>query len=77
LREANGTLNDANGALRAEVDALQSDLTSTRREVSQLQSANGLFRREVDALRGSWSWRLTWPLRAIGSLVPRSGGRRP
>ena len=76
LREANGTLRETNGALRAEVETLQSDLTSTRQEVSQLNSANGQVSREVDALRASWSWRLTWPLRAIGSLVPRSGGRR-
>ena len=40
-------------------------LGEASRRIAELEQARVVLRHEVEALRGSWSWRLTRPLRAV------------
>jgi DNA repair exonuclease SbcCD ATPase subunit len=74
------TLDPALERAREELAALADKVARTRarrekeEEHERLTSKAADLEHEVSALRGSWSWRLTAPLRALYARV--AGGRR-
>ena len=60
---------------RTETDALRGQLDHARADVAHLSGELASTHREIGAFRSSLSWRLTSPLRALGSFVSSIIGR--
>jgi hypothetical protein len=76
LRETVTSLSGSARSLSEAADSLRGELAATRDHALRV---TGLYNRavqEVDALRASWSWRLTGPLRFLGTLVQYTGRPR-
>jgi hypothetical protein len=59
-----------------EVGSLQGELVATRDYAMHMAGLHDRAVQEIDAIKASWSWRLTEPLRFLGTLVQYAGRRR-
>lgn len=73
LRAGIDALNGEIESLRGHVRALESLVGERDGEVAALRDEAGSLRAELDGIRGSSSWRVTRPLRALGGLVRGPG----
>ena len=76
LRETVTSLSGTARSLGEAADSLRGELAATRDHARRVSGLHDRAVQEVDALRASWSWRLTGPLRFLGTLVQYTGRPR-
>lgn len=75
LRAEGDQLRAAVDALNAEIESLRGHVRALEDLVSRRDGELSSLRAEMDGMRGSSSWRVTRPLRALGSILHGGRGR--